>query len=206
MRCAGLGPARAYAAARGLIGEGAGAILSVGLAAGLDPGLAGGALVLGNEVVAPDGGRYGCEPRLRAGLLERLHAAGLEVAVGAVAGVDRPLLRPEEKARLFAAAGAKAADMESHGVARAAAEVGVPFLVLRAVADPADLALPRLADEALRPDGSLRPVRALMGLGSRPWELGRLLALACASRRAFAALRGVAPLLRRDLLEGLLDV
>ncbi len=67
------------------------------------------------------------------------------------------------KATLRAASGALAIDMESAAVAEAAAEAGVPFLVLRVIADPADRAIPPVALHGVAPDGSRRPWAVLRG-------------------------------------------
>lgn len=206
VRGAGPGAVRAYGAARAVLDEGVGALVSAGLAGGLDPALSAGSLVLADFVVAPDGTRWAADARWREAFSARLQENGLAATLGALAGVDRPLRETREKAALFAATGAVAADMESHGVARAAKEAGVPFLAVRAISDPADRALPRFVDKALMPDGRLRLARALVALGSEPWEIGSMFALARGSRRALAALRRVAPLLGLDLLESLLDV
>jgi hypothetical protein len=81
--------------------------------------------------------------------------------------------------------------MESHAVAEVAHAAGRPFLVLRAIADPADQALPRTTTVALGPGGEVRLLAVARALLERPAELPALLRLGRQSRRALAALRRV---------------
>jgi adenosylhomocysteine nucleosidase len=107
-------------------------------------------------------------------------------------GQDRPLSNAADKAARFAASGALAVDMESLGVARAAEAAGLPFLVVRAVADPAGRSLPRAALKAIGPDGRLKLVSALAAMYLRPWEGPALVRLAYETRLAFDTLEKVA--------------
>ena len=198
--CSGGDSARAAAGATRLVAKGSRALLSFGLAGGLDPALRPGALVVAEMVIAPDGHCWEADRDWREALLAAL-AAERPVA-GALAGSDRVLATVAEKLRLYEATGACAVDMESHAVARVAADSGVPFAALRVVADPAGRALPRMALDALDADGRLRVRRVIAGLAKRPWETPGLIALALDARRAFAALRrsaAAAPLFGRHV-------
>ena len=84
--------------------------------------------------------------------------------------------------------------MESHVVAAVAAAAGVPFIAVRAIADPAARALPRAALAAAGPDGTLQLGALVAALLARPGEIGDMVGLARASRKAMRALRGVAAL------------
>ncbi len=187
LRCGGGSPTAVARAAEELIAGGAEALLSFGVAGGLDPRFGPGTLVLAGAVVAPDGRRYAADPAWRARLAAGLPARRPAVA-GDIAGRDAPLSEPAAKRRAFAASGAAAVDMESHHLARAAALSGLPFLALRAIADPAWRALPAAAADAVTADGrtDLRPL--LRWLSRRPWEAGGLIGLARDYRRAMAAL------------------
>ena len=124
---------------------------------------------------------------------------GMPVQGGAIAGVDRPLVRPNEKLALFAQTRAGAADMESHVVARAASAAGVPFVVLRVVSDPSNRTLPRAAVVGVTEDGRIDG-RAVAGSMLRsPWECFDMMTLALDGAQAMRRLRRVgrrlAPLL-----------
>lgn len=193
--CAGGRADRAEALARAMVAAGAGGLVSFGLAGGLDPTLPTGALVLADAVVLPDGRAIGTDPEWRAAVAAALGDRGLAARDGRVAGRDSPALTPGDKAGLADRVGALAVDMESHAVARVAAAAGVPLLVLRAVGDPADRAVPAFAMAGLAPDGRTRAAPVLRGLLRHPGALPALLALARDTRRGLRALRRAAPAL-----------
>lgn len=184
---------RARLGARGLIDAGAGGLMSFGLAGGLSPGLGPGAVVVAETVETPDGQSIATDPDWRR-RFEDLARDRIPLGHGAIAGVDQPVTSPAGKAQLRHETGAVIADMESHGIAAAARDAGIPFLALRVVADPATRAIPEAALAGLGPDGRRRPVRVLMGLVVRPWQLGGCLGLARDSAVAMAQLRLLAAL------------
>jgi hypothetical protein len=105
-----------------------------------------------------------------------------------IAGVDTPLADAAGKAAFFAATGAAAVDMESAIVARAAERHGLPFAILRVIADPAHRPLPGAALVAMRADGEVDLAAVLGALIREPSQLPALIRLALDTRRAFSAL------------------
>jgi len=176
-------PAGAEAAAERLVARGAAALVSFGLAGGLDPALAPGALVIPAQVIE-HGRAYAAGPALAArfGGLMPLRALAADAA----------LATPEAKRAARAATGAAIVDLESGAVARVAARHNLPFLVLRAVCDPADRALPPLALAALDAQGRIAPARVLAALLRNPGQIVALLALARDASRARATLARIA--------------
>jgi len=183
--CGGPGPARAAAAARGLIADGAATLVSFGVAGALAPGLRAGELVLAGVVVFPNGRRVAAEV-VEPPATGRVHR-------GLLAGSDVPVLTPAAKRRLFDDTGALAVDMESHAVAAAAHAAGLPFVALRAIVDASDQAVPDLALAGMGADGRTRALPVVRGLLRRPGALPGLLRLRRDMRAALAALREVAP-------------
>ncbi len=175
----GGGAAGAARAAAGL--EGVGALLSVGLAGGLDPALAPGA-VLVPEAVLTGGRRLATSLRL-------CHALGGATA-GALLGGEAVVAGVAEKARLHAETGAVAVDLESGAVVEAALARGLPFAALRVVCDPAGRDLPPAALAALDAAGAIGLLRVLRSVLRRPAQVPGLLALARDAAAARAALRG----------------
>lgn len=184
---------RAADAARAMTRDGARLLVSLGLAGGLDPALRPGDLVIGSTVVVPGEIPYhaGTAVEWRERLAEPLRAQ-LRCVIAPIVGSDTPVATAAAKASLFAATRAVAVDMESHGVARAAAESGVPLVVLRVIADPADRAIPWAAMAGMAPDGAVRPAAVLGRLLLRPWEVPAIVRLARDSRQAHAVLGRVA--------------
>ncbi len=191
LACDGPGPERARAAAARLARDGAVLLVSFGVCGGLDPELRPGDLVLADTVVTDDGARHLASAQQRHVLEARLSGLGLHIAAGPLLGQDRPLGNAADKAARFATSGALAVDMESLGVARAAEAAGLPFLVVRAIADPAERSLPRAALKAIGPDGRLKPFSALVAMYLRPWESPALVRLAYETRLAFDTLEKV---------------
>ena len=182
---------RAAEAARRMARDGAKLLMSVGVAGGLDPSLACGDAVLASQVIAPDGRAYPADEAWRKRLAAPL-SKGARWNDSALLGSDRPILGVADKAWLRRKSRAVAVDMESHGVARAAAELKLPFVALRVIADPAGRAVPQAALAGMKPDGSLDPVAVLLRLAPRPWTLPSLLRLAVENRQAHRALSRVA--------------
>ncbi len=168
-------------AAKRLISEGAGALVSFGLAGGLDPSLRPGALIVPQAVI--DGGhRYATDPDLSGTL------GGMTSHV--LLGTSTIVASVSDKQRLHRDSGAAATDMESAVVARIAIQHAIPFAVLRAICDPADRALPLAALAALDARGAIAIGRVLASLVSHPAQLGALFALAreaAVARRALVA-------------------
>ncbi len=185
---AGANPARAYQGARDLVRQGAAALLSFGLAGGLDPTLAPGDAVLASAVVLPEGTRVETDAAWRVALARVLEDRRRAVAMGAIAGADRVIATTAEKAALRLRTGAVAVDTESHAVARAAQEAGVPLMAIRVVLDPASRALPSAALAGLGVNGQRRVVPVLCRLLLKPWQGPALVALARTQQEALEAL------------------
>ena len=165
------------------ISDGGNGLLSFGLAGGLEPGLAAGSVVIATQVVsgderfAPDDG---WTQRLRVSLPEGLGRV--------MAGVDAPVASLPAKQALYALTGAAAVDLESHVAARAAVRAGLPFAALRAIADPAERALPRAAVVGMGSDGRPALGAVLRSLAHNPAQLRMLLRVAADARQGMAAL------------------
>ncbi len=182
-------PAKAAALAGEMIGNGCKALLSFGMAGGLSADLKAGDLVIASSVIASDGTVF----ETSGPWLEKVRSViGGEGVTAAIAGSERVVATSEAKRALAEQTGAVAVDMESHVVARAAADGGVAFLVIRAVADPVDRALPAWVLGNISDDGRPRTGAILAGLALRPWGLPALIGLKGDSDRALASLRRVA--------------
>lgn len=183
---AGASAERAERLADTLISRGATALLSFGIAGGLDPALRPGTVVLAREVVLPDGRRLAAD----AAWADRVasSARGLTPHRAAIAGSDRILTSTDEKRELHGRTGAGAADMETHGVARAAVRRSLPFLVIRAVADPAERALPQSAVASLDAGGAVRPLATIAALTRDPKQIAALFGVTADTLTALAAL------------------
>jgi adenosylhomocysteine nucleosidase len=119
-----------------------------------------------------------------------------------IVGVDAPLATTAGKRALSFTTGAAAVDMESAIVARAAQRHGLPFVIVRVIADPAHRPLPSAALVAMREDGEI-DLTAVFGVLIRgPAQLPALIRLGQDSRRAFSALVRARECLGSDFASG----
>ena len=185
----GMGQARAYRAARSLAGQGVSALVSFGTAGALAPGLGAGDVVLGTAVL------FGQEiieadpdwPSRLAGKLD----GRVRVGQGKILHAEAVLATPLDKSRLFLSTAALAVDMETAGVARAAAEHGLPWLAIRAIVDAQGVSIPALALGALSASGRPRLGKLLAGIAHAPAGIPRLLRLGWDFHTARSALKTV---------------
>ena len=188
--CAGGSNERAHTGARGMLDQGAQALLSLGIAGGLAAGLNPGDVILSDLVIGHDNARREAHRPWRM----RVEAELDGVRVGSIYASQGTVQSPEHKSDLHQTHGAMAVDMESGGVSAAAETAGVPFLALRVIADPAHRAIPRAALHGLAPDGRQRAMAVLLQLMRRPGDVPGLIGLARDSKAALARLRRVAAL------------
>ncbi|GEN62651.1 phosphorylase family protein [Acetobacter oeni] len=167
-----------------LVACGAKNLVSFGLAAGLDPALKPGTIVVPDVVMA---GKtlYPCDPALR----RRLGASPGHVTAGALLHSDTVVLDAVVKQNLAHESGCCALDMESGFIARTARQNGRSFAVLRAVCDPASRSLPPAAGIVLSPDGDVKIALLLRSLLNALGQIGGLVELgvdAFKARRAMS--------------------
>lgn len=191
LKLSGTGRSRATQAAEALLAAGAQALLSWGVAGGLDPRLAGGTVLVPDAVIAADGRMFCAGREWRALTLQRLERC-VTLAAGPLAESVRVLTTAEEKLALGASCGAVAVDMESAAVAEVALAAEVPFLAIRAILDTAHEALPSCVTRALGENGGVALTRLGVALAARPSELIQVVGIAKSLRRAQAALETVA--------------
>lgn len=177
-------PARLALLLQAALARGARAVVSFGIAGGLEPGLAPGSVLLARGI--HDGEtRTPTSAAWTARLAEALPGA----RPVDLAGVDAAVVGAGDKAALFARTGAAAVDMESHVAARLAALHGLPFAALRVVADPAQRTLPPAALVGMRPDGTTDIGAVLRSLGREPRQLFGLVRTGLDAQAAFSALK-----------------
>ena len=180
--------AGADAAATRAIAAGATALLSFGLAGGLDPALRPGDIVVPSAVVSRD-----VAFNADAALMAHIGCAASHRLLGA----DAIAADAATKQRLWRQTGAAAVDLESGAVARAATAHGLPFAVLRAICDAAERDLPRVALAALDARGAIGFARVVGSVAAFPGQVPVLLRLAADAAAAHRALARRVAALRR---------
>jgi len=194
----GIGATGARRAARRLADLGVDALASWGMAAGLDPRLEAGVVVVPTRLIGSPEHTFPPDRAWRQRLLGRLTG---RVTVCGDPLVDTPtvLETAAAKAAIFERTGAAAADMESAAVAQVAAERGLPFVAVRVILDPAGLALPRGLGRAVDDRGRVQPAQVLIRCLLDPLGWPRWAVLVHGFLAARRAMRTVAELSAPDL-------
>jgi len=196
--CAGMGPVNAAAAAELLIAKGASQLISWGCAAALAPSLRPGDLVCADRLLAADheeiaigAGWFGhAKDRLAAALADDRKAGALHA--GLLTESATLVGTAAAKKQLHARTAALALDMESCAIAKVAQQHGLPVLTIRAIADPAGMALPEAVVQATNADGDVAIGKLLGYLALHPAELPSLIQLGLCFSKAKRTLKQVA--------------
>ena len=193
----GIGDTRAQNAARRLFERGATALVSWGVAGGLDPNLRPGTVILPDAIIGADGSSHGVDLEWRDRLLERLGGRVI-TSTSMLYNVTSVITTVDEKRTIHERCGAGAADMESAAVARVAVENDIPWIAVRVVVDAADQELPAAILTATGDDGRLR-AGSVVGLILRPQLWRPLIALGRASAAAGQSMRRLWAMAQPDL-------
>lgn len=199
--CAGPGLANAAQAAETALARGAQMLVSFGIAGALQPELRPGSLILPRRIIAAEG------PPLHANTHEAdaiafAASSAVRVSRDDLVSVGLVVSTTSQKQALAEASKAVAVDMESYAVARIAARAQVPFLALRALADPWNRTIPPAAQKGMGPRGNIRPIAVLLALTKSPKAVQPLAELARDQQQAMRALGRAARLAFPVLLIG----
>lgn len=173
-------------------------LISFGVAGGLAPGLKPGTCIIGSSVIDDSE-----ERPTDARWAQRLRRIIPDTVYGPLLGVRQPIAFASDKCALHERTGALGVDMESHMVARAAVQHGVPLAVIRVVVDPVERTIPRSALAGARPDGTIDPLAVARSLMRYPRDLIGLVRMSLDARAARNTLVQGSALLGPGL--GLLD-
>jgi adenosylhomocysteine nucleosidase len=185
----GIGRAAAAAAAQALVDAGVSALMTFGMAGGLDPALKPGSVVIPREVISPDGTRYAACRAWREQVAAAVSALRA-VSEGNLLTSTQAIETPADKAAAFHTTGAAAVDMESAAVAEIAAKHNLPFIAVRVIVDTAADMLPRAVVAASRA-GKVQLARLIGGLILAPREIASMIRLAQRYRIAMHSLRAI---------------
>jgi hopanoid-associated phosphorylase len=180
----GAGAKNAEAAAKLLIGQGATRLISWGCAAALSSSLQSGALLLANKLIDADGSTFDVDAvwhgKFKTGL-EKLFALsnkpGLVLRSGTLLESKILVASSREKQQLHQQSKAIALDMESVAIAKVAKARAVPFLAIRAIADPVTMDLPAAVSHSFNEQGDVELGKLLRFLLTHPSELKGLITL-----------------------------
>jgi adenosylhomocysteine nucleosidase len=193
----GMGGTAATQSAHSLVEAGAQALVSWGMAGGLDPAFVPGTIFLPSEVASPDGAAViatdqSWRERLGAGVARDGSAQHRPVLHGRLLTSAKAVGTQADKAALHRQTGAAAVDMESLAIAQVARSCQLPFLAIRVIVDGAADTLPQAVTAAADSEGHLQVWRLLGALARTPGELPALIRLGGRYRLANRSLAAVA--------------
>jgi len=186
------GPENARLATKQLLSRGATAIISWGCAAALNPALKPGDLTLVGNLIA--------EKRPLLCLRDsdwyqhtlKTLSQHFELHTGDLLESRKIVVTSTEKRALQKLTGASVLDMESYASGYLAAQAQIPFLAIRAIADPVCMDLPSIVADSCTEDGSINIIKLLFLLATRPQQLAALIKLGLHFRAATNKLKLVA--------------
>lgn len=188
---AGQGPERARAAGQRLLARGATALMSWGLAAGLDRALKPGSLLLPIAIIDADLREHPVNLVWHRDLCARLENR-FTIHTELLAESALLLGTPAQKRALMLHSAAIAADMESAALAALARAANVPFVAVRAVSDTAVTRVPSWLGGVIDTAGRLVVAKVLARIAARPADWAAISHLAFGFCAARATLTGVA--------------
>jgi len=173
--CSGAGPSNAEKASQLLIDKGAQRLVSWGCAAALSPDLKPGNFVLPKQLQTENKQLLSIDSDWLENTSKQL------LALTPISGllVESSVIVAESTAKkaIHQQSQAIALDMESIAVAQIAIEHKIPALVIRCIADPVEMSLPRAVSYALNEQGDVILTKLLWFLLTHPSELPGLIKL-----------------------------
>jgi adenosylhomocysteine nucleosidase len=172
----GAGADNARTASELLIAQGASRLISWGCAAALDETLNPGDLVLADTLIDAENSRIAIRSDWHCHV-KKLLSTSIKIQSGSLAESLTIVAAAKDKKHLHTKTGAVALDMETIAVAKAALQHDLPFLAIRAIADPVNMDLPKAINHSLNNEGDIMLGKLLLFIVLHPTELPGLIKL-----------------------------
>jgi len=175
LACSGAGPINAAKASKILIDKGANRLVSWGCAAALDPTLMPGDLVLPQKLQSESEESIYLDSAWLNNTTEQL--SELKPKTGTLIESSVLIAESLDKKIIHQKSNAIALDMESIAIAQTARQYNLPSMVIRCIADPVEMSLPKAVSYALNEQGDVVLPKLLWFLLTHPSELPGLIKL-----------------------------
>lgn len=173
--CSGAGPENAKKASQLLINKGATKLISWGCAAALNSELNPGDLIVPVKLFAENNTSFSIDSPWLQQTIKQL--TKLSPNTGLLAESHSIVANSSDKSKLHQKSNAIALDMESVAIAQTAIQNNCEALVIRCIADPASMSLPKAVSHALNKQGDVVLIKLLWFLLCHPSELPGLIKL-----------------------------
>jgi adenosylhomocysteine nucleosidase len=187
----GAGANNARIASELLIAKGATQLISWGCAAALSETLKPGNLILADTLTDSEGTQFGIHSDWHS-YAKNLLSTNLEVHVGSLVESHCIVATGKDKKQLNIQTGAIALDMESIAIAKVARQHQLPFLAIRAIADPVNMDLPKAINHSINTEGDIVLGKLLLFVALHPTELPGIIKLGLHFNAAKNTLKSVA--------------
>lgn len=167
MHVTGIGAERAAQGARYLVSKGARALISWGIAGGLDPSLRNGRIIIPDKVIDLQSNVFFTDDYLKKQIIQKLQLH-LPSHHGPLLQTDKVITSVHEKQNLFKQYQAHAIDMESAAIASVAKEAGLSFTAIRVITDTAHTSLPHWLAHSFNDENKLHAGKFMWGLCRYP--------------------------------------
>lgn len=187
----GAGANNAQNASELLLAQGAARLISWGCAAALSDSLKPGDLILADTLTDAEGAQIGIASDWL-NHAKTLLSTSLKAHPGGLAESKSIVAAAKDKHHLHIRTGAVALDMESIAIAKVASQHKLPFLAIRAIADPVNMDLPKAINHSLNDAGDIVLGKLLLFIALHPAELPGLIKLGLHFNAAKNTLKSVA--------------
>lgn len=187
----GAGSVNAAAGAKLLIANGATRLISWGCAAALAMRLNPGDLILADKLIDAENIEHVVDLDWHSHAKKTLEAY-ITVSSGNLADSVGIISSSKDKKQMHAKTGAVALDMESMSIAKVAKHHSLPVLVIRVIADPVSMSLPKAINYSLNSQGEIVMPKLLFFILLRPSELPGLIKLGIHFSAAKKTLKSIA--------------
>ncbi len=172
----GAGADNARIASELLVSQGATRLISWGCAGALAAPLNQGDLVLPDTLIDAEGCQIAFDPAWLKAAQNAL-TPYLKIHTGCLVESKTIVATAEDKKQLHLKMNAIVVDMETIAIAKIAALNKLPFLAIRAIADPVDMDLPKAINHALNDEGNILLSKLLLFIVQHPAEIPGLIKL-----------------------------
>ena len=188
----GIGHNNALHAAAELIKQDCQALISWGVAGGLNESLHSGDVIVADKIISNDI-TIECHANWQEQLLIHLSSAEYRVVNGSIYSNTAICASAKAKNKLHLKTGADAVDMESAAIAGLAKEMNLEFVAIRTIADEAIASIPPAVKRHTNELGKPKPIRFLLSCLFNPMQIASLILLARAFSKAMNTMKIIAP-------------
>lgn len=193
----GIGHKRALEATKKLLALKADTLISWGVAGAIDSALNSGDLIIAKQIISPDT-HYTCSEPWLTNLTNTLQTSKHTVLSGDIASSDHICATIADKHSLFEKTGALAVDMESAAIAEMATTNNLDFVVIRAISDLADMAIPGAVLKHTNHLGQPHIFSFMLSCVTKPAQIREINHLAGGFKKALSTLSSVATELKNE--------